>query len=127
MENEGTEIIDQQLPLTEQAIEAAKRELRLARRGATRSFQQLPDKVKDLIATRGSRTVMRVYMEQTSEQIIEVRGISDRLLAMLDETEKPREESSFQRLEDDLESMRVSLEKTFSGKRKGPTFVRSVN
>ena len=44
MENEGTEIIDQQLPLMEQAIEAAKRELRLARQGATRSFQQLKAK-----------------------------------------------------------------------------------
>ena len=120
MENEGTEIIDQQLPLTEQAIEAAKRELRLARRGAARSFQQLLEKVKDLIATRGSRTVMRVYMEQASEQIIEVRGITGRLLAMLDETEKLREESSFQRLEYDLESMRVSLEQHLRGREKDP-------
>ena len=79
MEYKRTEIIDQQLPLTEQAIEAAKRELRLARRGATRSFQELLDKVKDLIAARGSHIVMHVYMEQASEQIIEVRGISGRL------------------------------------------------
>ena len=38
MENAGTEMIDQQLRLTEQAIEAAKRELRLARLWATRSY-----------------------------------------------------------------------------------------
>jgi len=120
MENEGTEIIDQQLPLTKQAIVAAKQELHLARRGATRSFQQLHDKVKDLIATEGSHTVTRVYMEQASEQIVDVRGISGRLLAMLDKTEKLREESSFQRLEDDLESMQVRLEEHLRGRGKDP-------
>ena len=120
MENKRIQIIDQQLPLTEKAIEAAKRELRLARRGATRSFQELLDKVKDLIATQGSRIVMHVYMEQASEQIIEVRGISGRLLAMLHETEKLREESSFQQLEDDLESMQVSLGQHLRGREKDP-------
>lgn len=63
---------------------------------------------------------MHVYMEQASDQIIEVRGISGCLLAMLDETEKLREESSFQRLEDDLESMRVSLEQHLRGRENDP-------
>ena len=46
---------------------------------------------------------MRMYMEQASEQIIEVRGTSGRLSAMLNETEKVREELSFQWLKEDLE------------------------
>ena len=70
---------------------------------------------------------MRVYMEQASQQIIEVRGISGRLLAMLDETEKLREESSFQRLEDDLKRIRVSLEQHLRGREKDqPSSVAST-
>lgn len=114
------ELMDRQLPQTEQGIEAAKRELRLARRGATKSLQQLLDKIKELIDSRRSQTVMRIYMEQASKQIHEVKVINDRLLALLDETERRSEESNVKRLEEDLESVRLRLQQHLHEKENDP-------
>ena len=61
--------MDRQLPQTEQGVKAAKRESRLRRRGATKSLQQLPNKIKELIDSRGIKCI---YMEQASKQIHEV-------------------------------------------------------
>ena len=79
---EQAELPATELPSTEKEIEAAKRELRFVRRSTVNKLHQTMEKLKRFLEFRGSRTMMRLLLEQVFETREEIRAINFRFSAM---------------------------------------------
>ena len=86
-----------ELPSTEKEIEAAKRELRFVCRSTVNKLHQTMETLKRFLEFRGSRTVMRLLLEQVFETLEEIRTINFRFFALLEAAEQQREQTAAER------------------------------
>ena len=97
-----------ELPSTEKEIETAKRELRFVRRSTVNKLHQTMEKLKHFLEFRGSRTVMRLFLEQQTRE--EIRTINFRFFALLEAAEQQREQTAAERLENEVEDLRQHID-----------------
>ena len=99
-----------ELPSTEKEIEAAKKELRFVCRSTVNKLHQTMETLKHFLEFRGSRTVMRLLLEQVFETREEIRTINFRFFALLEAAEQQREQTAAERLENEVEDLRLRID-----------------
>ena len=99
-----------ELPSTEKEIEVAKRELRFVRQSTVNKLHQTMEKLKHFVEFRGSRTGMRLLLEQVFETREEIRTINFRFFALLEAAEQQREQTAAERLENEVEYLRQRID-----------------
>ena len=108
------------LPSTEKEIEAVKRELRFIRRSMVNKLHQTMEKLKRFVAFRGSRTVMRLLLEQVSDEREEIRTINLRFFALLEVTERQRELTAADRLENEVKDLQQLVDEHLKDRSNEP-------
>ena len=108
------------LPSTEKEIEAVKRELRFTRRSMVNKLHQTMEKLKRFVEFRGSRTVMRLLLEQVSDEREEIRTINLRFFALLEVTERQRELTAADRLENEVKDLQQLVDEHLKDRSNEP-------
>jgi len=98
-----------EIPATKKEIEAAKRELRFVRRNTVNKLRQTMKKLKRFLEFRGSRTVMRLLLEQLFETREEMRTINYRFFARLEAAEQQIEQTAAERFKNEVEELRQGI------------------
>lgn len=101
------ELGEEQVECSATEIPATKKEI--VRRSTVNKLRQTMKKLKRFLEFRGSRTVMRLLLEQVFETREEMRTINDGFFARLEAAEQQMEQTAAERFKNEVEELRQGI------------------